>query len=61
VLYGLRSQIVEQVGMVIVGDVIEIHEARYHIIFQPCLFDTSSPECEHFTFVGPQRLNPQFL
>ena len=34
VLHRLRGKVVEQIGMVVVGDVVEIHEAADHVVLR---------------------------
>ncbi len=60
-LHGLSGQIVEHIGMSVVGHIIEVHQAADHIIFQPRLFETATAQGNHIPLVCAQMLNPQLI
>ena len=41
--HRLAGEIVKQVGMVVVGDIVKIHEAADDVIFEPGFFDAARP------------------
>ncbi len=57
-LDGLPGQLIEKVGVVIVGDVVEVDEAAHQIVFQPGFFDAAASQCHHVALPGAQVLDP---
>jgi hypothetical protein len=57
----LAGQVIKQIGMVIVGDIIEIDQPADHVILQPHLFDTAFAQGQDFHLPGAQMLDPQFI
>ena len=47
--------------MVIVGNIVKVHEAADDIILQPFLFDAADPSVSNFTLAGAKILDPEFL
>ena len=43
-LYRLRCKVVKQVGMVVVGDVVKVHQSANNVVFQSLFFDAASAE-----------------
>ncbi|KFB74667.1 MAG: hypothetical protein AW09_000003 [Candidatus Accumulibacter phosphatis] len=60
-LHGLGSQVVEQVGVLVVGNIIEIHQAADDIVFQPRFVEAATAHCNHFQLIGAQVLYPEFV
>ena len=61
VLHGLGGQVVKQVGMIVIGDVVEVHQAADDVVFQPGLLDPAASQGHHFGSARPEILDPQFL
>ena len=59
--HRLAGQVVEQIGMVVVGDVVEIDQAADHVILQPRLLDAALAQRQHFQLIGAQVLDPQLV
>jgi len=59
--YRLRGQVVEQVGVLVVVNVIEIHEAADDVVLEPRLLHAAFAEAYHFVGSGAQELHPEFI
>lgn len=57
-LHGLGSQVIEQVGVVIVRNVVEVHQAADHVVFQTSLLDASPAQGNDLQVIRAQVLNP---
>jgi hypothetical protein len=57
-LHGLGGQVVEQVGVLVVGNIVEIHQPADDIVFQPRLVDAASAQRHYFALIRAQVLNP---
>ena len=58
-LHRLRGKVVEQIGMVVVGNVVEIDQAAHHVILQSASSSiAAAAKRQHFELVGAQVLNP---
>ena len=42
--YDLTRKVIQKVGMIFIGNIIEIDEARYNIVFEANLIDTTTSE-----------------
>ncbi len=58
VLHGLCRKFVEQVGVVIVGDVVEVHQAADDVVSQSLLFDASDSNGKHLSLARAEILTP---
>ena len=43
-LHRLRGQIIEQIGMIVVRNIIEIHQAAHHVILQPRFLNAAAAQ-----------------
>ena len=57
----LSRKIVEQFGVVVIGNIIEIHQATDDVIFRACLLDAALAHRDHINLAGSQMLRPQFV
>ena len=58
VRHGLCCKVVEQVGMVIVGDVVEVHQAADDIVFQSLLLNASDSNGNQLSLACAEILTP---
>ena len=56
--HRLRRQVIEQVGMHVVGNVVEIDESADHIVLQSRFIDAAAAERNHFGSARPQIFDP---
>ena len=61
VLHHLPGQLVEQLGVLVVVDVVEVHEPANQVVFEPLLWDHGVAAAQPETFVALQVLNQDFL
>ena len=47
--------------MVVVGDVVEVHQPADHVVLQPRFLDAAAPERHHFELVRAQMLDPKLV
>ncbi len=57
----LLGQVVEQVGMLVVGHVVEIHQPADDVVFQTLLIDAALAQADHIDLLGAQVLDPELV
>ncbi len=57
----LLSQVVEQLGMLIVGDIVEIDQPAHDVVFQALLVDTPATETDYIDLLSAQMPNPKLV
>ena len=48
-LYDLPGEVIKQIGMFVIGHIIEIHQAADDVILQPRFFDAALSESQNFS------------
>ena len=56
--HGLGGEIVQEVGVVVVGNVVEVHQAAHDVILEARFLDAAAPKGHDFKLVRAQVLDP---
>ena len=59
VRYDLTGQVVQQLGVVVIGDVVEVDQAADQVVLQPLLRRDASRGADPLLLIGPQVLDEQ--
>ena len=57
----LAGKVIQQIGMIVVRDIVKINQTAHYIILKPSLFTAAFAERQYLELIGAQMLNPELV